>query len=77
MTKQQMELGLDHSLNFRRAARRQRRITRARWWFAQMRQIVSQVAEPAPINATQPQQASLTLGAKTAAPSPSRRFDLN
>ncbi|MBM3839144.1 MAG: hypothetical protein FJ398_14490 [Verrucomicrobia bacterium] len=56
MTKQQMELGLEQPLGFRRVARRERRPTRARWWFAQMRQVVANAAEPAPVRSgeTQP-----------------------
>jgi hypothetical protein len=49
MTKQQMELGLEQPLGFRRVERRPRRLPRARWWFAQMRQVVSKAAEPAPV----------------------------
>ena len=65
MTKQQMELGLEQPLGFRRAVPRQRRQTRARWWFAQMRQVVSNAAEPASTGSSEVQQASLALDPKS------------
>jgi len=40
MNKNQLEMNLDRSVNFPPAPRRPRRATRARWWFAQMRQVV-------------------------------------
>jgi len=39
MNKHQLEMNLDRSVNFAPAPRRPRRATRARWWFAQMRQV--------------------------------------
>ena len=52
MKKEQMELGLDKSLAFRRTARKQRRSTRAQWWFSQMRQLVDHAPELAEPTAT-------------------------
>jgi hypothetical protein len=77
MTKQQMELGLDHPLGFRRAVRRQRRQTRARWWFAQMRQVVSDAPEAGPANSATPEQTALTLGTEATQTGLPRPFDLN
>ncbi len=50
MNRQQLEMNLDCSVAFLPAARRQRRLTRARWWFAQMRQVVDRAwdSEPTP-----------------------------
>jgi hypothetical protein len=37
MEKHQLEMSFDGSVVIRPPARRQRRLTRARWWFGQMR----------------------------------------
>ena len=48
MNKQQLEIGFEQSVAFRPGPRRQRRLARARWWFAQMRQADDQTWEWAP-----------------------------
>jgi hypothetical protein len=40
-----MELGLAVPASQSKAARPQRRLTRARWWFEHMRQVVEQAAD--------------------------------
>jgi hypothetical protein len=41
----QMELGLVNSNRCPRAARRERRLNRANWWFNHMREVVDRAAE--------------------------------
>lgn len=54
MTNQQMELGFGGQKRLGRSGRRERRMTRAKWWFTNMRQIVDRAmdwqaaAEPRP-----------------------------
>lgn len=54
MTNQQMELGFSGQKLLTRSGRRERRMTRAKWWFTNMRQIVDRAmdwqaaAEPRP-----------------------------
>lgn len=40
MTNQQMELGLGSAQVIQRTSRPSRRLSRGRWWFEQMRQVV-------------------------------------
>jgi hypothetical protein len=54
MNRQQLEMNLDSSVAFRPSTGRQRRLTRARWWFAQMRQVVDNAWEPTPSAETEP-----------------------
>jgi hypothetical protein len=42
----QMELSLENGNSCPSLNRRQRRISRAQWWFQQMRQVVDRVMEP-------------------------------
>jgi len=42
----QMELSLENGNSCPSLNRRQRRISRAKWWFQQMRQVVDRVMEP-------------------------------
>jgi hypothetical protein len=54
--KQQMELGLRNTANYRRLLRRQRRLPGAHWWFAQMRLAVNNAVEwgaPPPVRPEQ------------------------
>ncbi|HWW00266.1 MAG TPA: hypothetical protein VNZ64_11265 [Candidatus Acidoferrum sp.] len=44
----QMELGLGNGKPCPSVDRRQRRISRAQWWFQRMRQVVERVIEPQP-----------------------------
>ena len=44
----QMELSLQNAAGCRSLNRRQRRITRAQWWFQRMRQVVERAIEPLP-----------------------------
>ena len=51
MNGRQLEISFEQAIALRPVLRRQRRVTRARWWFAQMRQAVDrawdgQVAPP-------------------------------
>lgn len=45
MTNQQMELGFGGQKLLTRSGRRERRMTRAKWWFTNMRQIVDRAME--------------------------------
>ena len=61
----QLELGLDRAQAFTLHSVRQPRLSRAQWWFQQMRQVVDQAfdwhaAPPAP-----PEQTWLTLPRQT------------
>ena len=42
----QMELSLENGKSCPSVTRRQRRMSRAEWWFQQMRQVVDRVIEP-------------------------------
>jgi hypothetical protein len=57
MKNHQLEITLPPA-TCRTASLRQRRITRARWWFSQMRRVVE---EAAPAQSAEPEQASLPL----------------
>ena len=49
MIKAQMELAFEHTRPSQPRSRRQRRLSRARWWFEQMRQVVDRALDrPAP-----------------------------
>jgi len=61
MNRQQLEMSLEHSFAFRPAIRRQRRMTRARWWFAQMRQVVDKAWDERPTPPGRPEQVCLSL----------------
>jgi len=65
MNTQQIEMSFNGSVVRRHPRHRQRRLARARWWFAQMRQVVDrawdwQAASPAPT-----EQRGATLSAAT------------
>jgi hypothetical protein len=55
-TKEQMELGLAGANRCPRAARRERRLNRAHWWFDQMRQVVDRAIDWEPAPRFQPEQ---------------------
>src|SRR5436190_7654475 len=57
MNGQQLEISFDQSIPLRRVARYQRRIARAQWWFAQMRQVVDRAWEREPAQPARPDQA--------------------
>jgi hypothetical protein len=59
MNKQQLEITLPAVICRRPPAFRQRRVSRARWWFSQMRRVVDDAIEWAPAPATRPEQANL------------------
>jgi hypothetical protein len=61
MNKQQLELTFDGSHSFRPVIRRQRRLTSARWWFAQMHKVVDGAMDWQPATAPRPEQAHLKL----------------
>lgn len=61
MNKQQLEISL-HSKPCRRNNNlRQRRVSRARWWFNQMRRVVDEAIEWRPANQARPEQIHLPL----------------
>lgn len=62
--KHQMELTLTSSTPaIRRAARRQRRLPSAHWWFDQMRKAVDAATEWEPAQPGRPEQRHLSLAA--------------
>ncbi|MFM8469617.1 MAG: hypothetical protein ACKODH_06560 [Limisphaerales bacterium] len=62
--KHQMELTLAKATPaFRRAARRQRRLPSAHWWFDQMRKAVDEAMEWQPAPPVRPEQTHLLLAA--------------
>ena len=54
--RQQLEISFDGNCNFRPAVRRQKRLTRARWWFSQMRQVVNRAIDWEPAEPGRPEQ---------------------
>ena len=56
MMTEQMELGLAKQRICRTANRRQRRLTRANWWFERMRQAVDQALDWQPAPPPRPEQ---------------------
>lgn len=61
MDEQQMEMTFEGPVLFRRVMRRQRRLTRARWWFGQMRSVVDCALDWKPAPPARPEQTHLTL----------------
>jgi hypothetical protein len=59
MNQQQLEIALPAVICRRPTTFRQRRVSRARWWFSQMRRVVDEAIEGAPAPATSPEQAYL------------------
>jgi hypothetical protein len=61
MTNQsQLELGFDASCGWQPARHQPRRLTRAQWWFAQMRQIVDRALDWQPTPPPRPEQTWFT-----------------
>lgn len=60
MDKQQLELTFDGSTRFHPEIR-QRRPSRARWWFARMRRVVDLALDWRPAPAPRPEQIQLAL----------------
>ena len=60
MNGQQLEISFDQSIPVRRVTR-QRRMTRARWWFTQMRQVVDRAWDWEPPQA-RPEQVCMPHG---------------
>lgn len=60
--RQQMEIGFTRGCSFQPTVRRQRRLSRARWWFNQMRQVVNDALQRQPAPAPRPEQIYLSLG---------------
>ena len=54
MNGQQLEMSFEQSIHLRRVTRRQRRMTRARWWFTQMRQVVDRAWDWEPVPPAKP-----------------------
>ena len=50
MISRQMELSIENQPGFRRASRSQSRASRARWWFEQMREVVSEARDWPPVS---------------------------
>jgi hypothetical protein len=59
MRNQQLEITLPTATCRRPANYRQRRVSRARWWFSQMRRVVDEAIEWTPAPTTHPEQPSL------------------
>jgi hypothetical protein len=59
MNRQQMELSFDANRNFRPVIRRQRRLSRARWWFDQMHSVVDRAMDWQNSTSSQASQVSL------------------
>ena len=55
-TQNQLELTLDNAGAFQLAVRRERRPSRAQWWFAQMRQVVDRAFDWQTAPASRPEQ---------------------
>jgi hypothetical protein len=56
MTNDQMELSFERANGSRSITRRQRRLTRAQWWFDRMREVVDRAVDWAPLPAPRPEQ---------------------
>jgi hypothetical protein len=56
MTNEQMELGLGGAKLVVQSSRREGKIQRAAWWFAQMRQIVDRAMDWQPAGEPRPEQ---------------------
>ncbi len=56
-----MEMSFDGTVVLHRRIYRQRRLTRARWWFAQMRQVVDRAWDWQSASAGQPEQGEAPL----------------
>jgi hypothetical protein len=62
MNRQQMEMSFDNSLVLRPSlGRRRRRLTRAHWWFAQMRGVVDRATDGQPVAPARPEQFFMPL----------------
>ena len=59
LQRQQMELGFDAARAFRPAAHRERRLSRARWWFEQMHRVVDRACGWQSAPPARPEQAYL------------------
>ena len=62
MNNQQLEITLQSATVCRRSGNyRQRRVSRARWWFGQMRRVVDQAIDWAPAPVVRSEQSNLPL----------------
>jgi hypothetical protein len=61
MRNQQLEITLQTVTCRRPVSFRQRRVSRARWWFSQMRRVVDEAIEWTPAPADRPEQPNLPL----------------
>ncbi len=52
----QLEMSFDQSIKCRPLGRRQRRLSRAQWWFDRMRQTVDRALDWQPVPAPRPEQ---------------------
>jgi hypothetical protein len=57
----QMELSFAEAIASHREIRRQSRLSRARWWFAQMRQVVDRALDRGPRRPGRPEQTYFSL----------------
>ena len=55
-TNEQMELGIGKANTCRSAKRPQRRLSRANWWFQQMREVVDKAVDWQPAPPARPEQ---------------------
>ena len=61
MNNQQLEISLQATACRRSGNYRQRRVSRARWWFGQMRRVVDQAIDWAPAPVVSSEQSKLPL----------------
>jgi len=67
MNTQQLEISLPSRNRRRRSHSRPCRVTRARWWFSQMRRVVDQAAEWSPVSSVHSEQIHLPLATSRSA----------
>jgi len=61
MNKDQIEISFESSTNLCPSGRRSRRMTKARWWFSQMRHVVDRACDWKSSPPPRPEQTYLTL----------------
>jgi hypothetical protein len=61
MIDRQLELGLNRAQGIRAHTRNQRRISKARWWFDRMHEVVNHASDWKPAAPSRPEQGYLEL----------------
>jgi hypothetical protein len=64
INREQLELSFELPREYRTPWRRQRRLTRARWWFGQMRAVVDRAFDWRPSPPGRPEQVYFTLAGR-------------